>query len=117
MGLITPKRLKENEEFIWRLTDRQLDYLLPRGTAEINADYAQPYTLLVIADLLGVPEEDHAMLLARRGIGQMPGTRPGGVLRAEASRPPRPGTTRWRSSTTTSPRRSPNAASGRGATC
>ena len=79
MGLITPKRLKENEEFIWRLTDRQLDYILPRGTAEFNADYAQPYTLLVIADLLGVPEEDHAMLLARRGISQMPGTKPGVV--------------------------------------
>jgi cytochrome P450 len=73
MGLITPKRLKENEEFIWRLTDRQLDAILPLGTAEINADYAQPYTLLVIADLLGVPEEDHAMLLTRRGIRQVPG--------------------------------------------
>lgn len=79
MGLITPKRLKENEEFIWRLTDRQLDYLLPLGTAELMADYAQPYTLLIIADLLGVPEEDHAMLLARRGMAQMPGTRPGVV--------------------------------------
>jgi cytochrome P450 family 150 subfamily A5 len=79
MGLITPKRLKENEEFIWRLTDRQLDYILPRGTAELMADYAQPYTLLIIADLLGVPEEDHAMLLARRGLSQMPGTRPGVV--------------------------------------
>ena len=33
MGLITPKRLKENEEFIWRLTDRYLDEMLPRGTA------------------------------------------------------------------------------------
>ena len=76
MGLITPKRLKENEEFIWRLTDRQLDHLLPRGTAEVMADYASPYTLLVIADLLGVPEEDHEMLLARRGLGggRLPGT-------------------------------------------
>ena len=83
MGLITPKRLKENEEFIWRLTDRQLDYILPLGTAEINADYAQPYTLLVIADLLGVPEEDHEMLLARRGLSQMPGTRPGHVAPRE----------------------------------
>jgi cytochrome P450 family 150 subfamily A5 len=71
MGLITPKRLKENEEFIWRLTDRQLDLILPRGTAEIIADYAQPYTLLVIADLLGVPEEDHAMLLGRRPEDRM----------------------------------------------
>src|SRR5277367_1130293 len=85
MGLITPKRLKENEEFMWRLTDRQLDYILPLGTAEINADYAQPYTLLVIADLLGVPEEDHAMLLDRRGLSQMPGTRPGGVIPREPS--------------------------------
>src|SRR5258708_24823483 len=67
MGLITPKRLKENEEFIWRLTDRQLNVILDRGTAEIMADYALPYTLLVIADLLGVPEEDHEMLLGRRG--------------------------------------------------
>ena len=66
MGLITPKRLKENEEFIWRLTDRQLDVILLRGTAEIIGEYAQPYTLLVIADLLGVPEEDHATLLGRR---------------------------------------------------
>ena len=39
------------------------------------ADYAQPYTLLIIADLLGVPEEDHAMLLGRRGDDrQMPGS-------------------------------------------
>ncbi len=73
MGLITPKRLKENEEFIWRLTDRQLDVILPRGTAEIIGDYAQPYTLLVIADLLGIPEEDHAMLLDAWGEKRMPG--------------------------------------------
>ena len=75
MGLITPKRLKENEEFIWRLTDRQLDAVLSQGRVEIISAYAQPYTLLVIADLMGVPEEDHEMLLARRGFGQgMPGT-------------------------------------------
>jgi cytochrome P450 len=73
MGLITPKRLKENEEFIWRLTDRQLDEVLPLGTAEIISAYAQPYTRLVIADLMGVPEEDHPMLLARMGGGRMPG--------------------------------------------
>ena len=116
MGLITPKRLKENEEFIWRLTDRQLDYILPRGTAELMADYAQPYTLLIIADLLGVPEEDHEMLLARRGMAQMPGTRPGFVSEHKPAPPPA-GTTRWRSSTTTSPRRSRSGGSSRAATC
>jgi len=74
MGLITPKRLKENEEFIWRLTDRQLDAILNQGTAEVIGEYAQPYTLLIIADLLGVPEEDHATLLAKPSpMQKMPG--------------------------------------------
>jgi cytochrome P450 len=85
MGLITPKRLKENEEFIWRLTDRQLDAIVPRGSAEIIGDYAQPYALLVIADLLGVPEEDHLMLLDTLGGGHMPGTSDSGA-RAAARR-------------------------------
>lgn len=57
--LITPKRLKENEDFMWRLADRQLDTFIDRGRAEFLADYAKPFSLLVIADLLGVPEEDH----------------------------------------------------------
>jgi cytochrome P450 len=60
MRLITPKRLRENEEFMWRLADRQLDEFLAAGRCEFIGDYANPFTLLVIADLLGVPEEDHA---------------------------------------------------------
>ncbi len=60
MRLITPKRLRENEEFMWRLADQQLDEFLGRGTCEFIHDYAGPFTLLVIADLLGVPEEEHA---------------------------------------------------------
>ncbi|MGH3244595.1 MAG: cytochrome P450 [Trebonia sp.] len=70
MGLITPKRLKENEEFMWRLADRQLDTVLHGGRCEFISDFAQPYTLLVIADLLGVPESDHPALLRRAGLGQ-----------------------------------------------
>ncbi|MEZ0342577.1 cytochrome P450 [Mycobacterium sp. pV006] len=57
--LITPKRLKENEDFMWRLADQQLDTFVDRGHAEFLADYAKPFSLLVIADLLGVPAEDH----------------------------------------------------------
>lgn len=57
--LITPKRLKENEDFMWRLADQQLDTFVDRGSAEFLADYAKPFSLLVIADLLGVPAEDH----------------------------------------------------------
>ncbi len=59
MRLITPKRLKENEEFMWRLADRQIDEFVARGECEFVSEYASPFTLLVIADLLGVPEADH----------------------------------------------------------
>ncbi len=59
MRQLTPKRLKENEEFVWRLADRQLDEFLDRGECELIGDYANPFTLFVIADLLGVPEEEH----------------------------------------------------------
>jgi cytochrome P450 len=58
--LITPKRLKENEDFMWRLANQQLDTFVDKGSCEFLADYAKPFSLLVIADLLGVPLEDHA---------------------------------------------------------
>ncbi|KUI39966.1 cytochrome [Mycobacterium sp. GA-1199] len=57
--LITPKRLKENEDFMWRLADQQLDTFLDKGSCEFLTAYAKPFSLLVIADLLGVPAEDH----------------------------------------------------------
>jgi len=57
--LITPKRLKENEDFMWRLADRQIDEFLDRGECDFIHEYASPFTLLVIADLLGVPDADH----------------------------------------------------------
>jgi cytochrome P450 len=60
MGVITPKRLKENETFMWRLADQQIDRFIGRGGFEVAKDFGGAYTALVIADLLGVPEEDHA---------------------------------------------------------
>ena len=59
MRLITPKRLRENEDFMWRHADRQIDEFVQRGECEFIRDFAGPFTLYVIADLLGVPEEDH----------------------------------------------------------
>ncbi len=57
--MITPKRLKENEEFMWCLADRQFDEALAGGRCEFVADFGNPFAMLVIADLLGVPESDH----------------------------------------------------------
>ncbi len=59
MRLITPKRLRENEDFMWRYADRQIDEFIERGACEFIRDFAAPFTLYVIADLLGIPEEDH----------------------------------------------------------
>jgi cytochrome P450 len=59
MRQLTPKRLKENEEFIWRAADRQIDEFLDRGECEFIGEYCNPFTLYVIADLLGVPEDEH----------------------------------------------------------
>ncbi|WP_106400271.1 cytochrome P450 [Actinocorallia populi] len=57
--MITPKRLKENEESMWRLADGQLDRALTGDRCEFNGEFASPFAMLVIADLLGVPESDH----------------------------------------------------------
>jgi cytochrome P450 len=70
MRLITPKRLKENEEFMWRLADRQIDEFIARGRCEFVTEYASPFALLVVADLLGVPESDHETFRERMGAGR-----------------------------------------------
>jgi cytochrome P450 family 150 subfamily A5 len=57
--LFTPNRLAENEEFMWALADELIDEFAERGEVELCDAYAKPFTLLVIADLLGVPREDH----------------------------------------------------------
>ena len=57
MALITPKRLKENEDFMWELADKQIDTFISKGECEIMGDFAQPFAVLVISDLLGVPAE------------------------------------------------------------
>ena len=67
MRLITPKRMKENEEFMWGLADSHIDEFLARGECEFIADYASSFTLLVVADLLGVPESDFGIIKSRMG--------------------------------------------------
>jgi cytochrome P450 family 150 subfamily A5 len=65
MRLITPKRLKENEDAMWLIADRLLDDFLAPGEGEYINGFAGPFTLRVIADLLGVPDEDREGLIER----------------------------------------------------
>jgi len=73
MRLITSKRLKENEAFMMRLSDRLLDEFVADGSCEFIAAYSQPFAMLVVADLLGVPEEDHQRFREGFGLSHAPG--------------------------------------------
>jgi cytochrome P450 len=72
-GLFTPKRLKENEDFMWRLAAQQLDEFVDRGRCEFIREFAEPFTALVIADLLGVPADDRARFRAWFQAQKSPG--------------------------------------------
>ena len=67
MRLLTPRRLQDNEAFMWGLADRQLDEFVADGRCEFISAYAQPFAMLAVADVLGVPEEDHQRF--REGFG------------------------------------------------
>jgi len=69
MRLITPKRLKENEEAMGAMVDKALDDYLVGSGGELIAGFAQPFTLMVIADLLGVPDADRDEFLAEMRSG------------------------------------------------
>jgi cytochrome P450 len=73
MRLLTPKRLKENEAFMRRCVDQQLDEFVDQGRCEFISAYAQPFAMLVVADVLGVPEEDHRTFRQFFGLSATPG--------------------------------------------
>jgi cytochrome P450 len=73
--LLTHKRLKANEDFVAGLVIRLVDGLIDKGGCEITEDFAHALSTLVIADLLGVPEEQHSDLINLIGL---PPTQMGG---------------------------------------
>ncbi|KAA0108904.1 cytochrome P450 [Mycolicibacterium sp. P1-5] len=77
--LLTPARLKENEDFMWELADRQLDEFIGNGKCELLAEYGKPFATLVIADLLGVPDDDRAEFRASLGAAKEPGSAVGAL--------------------------------------
>ncbi len=67
MSLFTPTRLKANEEFMEKLTDKLLNDFVDQGKCNLIADYATPFATLVIADLLGIPDEDRITFCEKLG--------------------------------------------------
>lgn len=86
MRLITPKRLKENEDAMWQLADQVLDDFLASGHGEFIKGFAGPFTLLVIADLLGIPAEDREDFV--NGIKQHSGGGVGSTSKQSLSHSP-----------------------------
>ncbi|TVZ02430.1 cytochrome P450 [Trebonia kvetii] len=95
MRLLTPGRLRENEEFIGVLADQQLESVIGAGRCEFIHEYASPLATLVIAELLGVPEEDFGQI--RAGFGLSDGA---GNLR-QPDRPTQGDSLRWLAGTFT----------------
>ncbi|HEX4127941.1 MAG TPA: cytochrome P450 [Acidimicrobiales bacterium] len=73
MRLLTPKRLHENESFMWGLADRQIDEFIGAGRCEFISAYSQPFAMLTVADVLGVPMTDHQRFRQGFGLSGNPG--------------------------------------------
>ncbi|WP_327098993.1 cytochrome P450 [Nocardia vinacea] len=86
--LLTPKRLKENEDFMWEQADRQLDEFLANGRCEFLGEYAKPFATLVIADLLGVPDGDRDQFRARLAGQTTPGSIEGSMYQESSGTNP-----------------------------
>jgi cytochrome P450 len=70
--LLTPKRLKENEDFLWRVAARTIEGFAEQGKCDLIRDYANPFALVAVADLLGVPPSFHDELLKNLQHKQAP---------------------------------------------
>ena len=57
-ALLTHKRLKANEDYVAGLVTRLVNGLIDKGGCEVTKQFAHALSTLVIADLLGVPEQD-----------------------------------------------------------
>jgi len=66
-SLLTYKRLKQNEEYLYGLVDRLIDGIIDKGECNAVAEFAHATTVYAISDLMGIPEEHRALLLEQIG--------------------------------------------------
>lgn len=65
--LFTPSKLKSIEPRIRAISDQIIDEFIERGEVELVRDYGGAYATLVIAELLGLPEEDRVFFREKLG--------------------------------------------------
>jgi cytochrome P450 len=71
--LFTPSRLKANEEFIAAYSEQMIRRVVSQGQCDLIKEIATPFVTIVIADLLGVPEEDRDTFMAMIEASPAPG--------------------------------------------
>lgn len=63
MSLLTPRRVKQNEDYLYGLSDRLIDGFIDKGWCNLLPEFAHAATTYAISDILGIPVEDRAELL------------------------------------------------------
>ncbi|HKS49975.1 MAG TPA: cytochrome P450 [Amycolatopsis sp.] len=58
-----PRRIEALRPRVARIVDTLLDKIVPQGQAELMRDFAIPLPMMVICDLLGIPESEHEQVL------------------------------------------------------
>ena len=71
--LFIPSRLKANEAFMRDFADTMVREVVAQGHCELISKVATPYVTLVVADLLGVPEDDRQKFRDVIDAGPPPG--------------------------------------------
>lgn len=66
-GLLTYKRIKQNEDYLKLLTDRLISGFIGQGACNAVPEYAHATTVYAISDLMGIPMQDRAALLEMIG--------------------------------------------------
>jgi cytochrome P450 len=68
----TARRVEDMRPRIREIVDRTLDRVEPQGRMDVIADFALKLPVVVICDMLGIPEEDHEMIFSgARGGGRL----------------------------------------------
>ena len=58
--VFTPRLVESRRPGVQRIVDRLLDTVTPCGQMDFIGDFAAPLALSVIADLIGIPQQDHS---------------------------------------------------------
>lgn len=66
-SLLTYKRLKANEDYLYGLVDRLIDGFIGNGQCDAAEEFAHATATYAVSDLMGIPEADRPQLLELLG--------------------------------------------------